>query len=214
MQDNNTDNFHKVVKEKLKIGQVIKNYKELCKILNEKKRSGKSKILQIKNWERYFTFERNIIQYIVTEIYDYPMPKINLHKKEFEQLNISIENENKIGVYSITLDNDIYIGSTIKGFRERFMQHRNKDNPLKHTYDMIQNGGIFEAIWIAEEDTEELTIRQKEKEYIECYIGLSEWNVINLKYGYKTAYNNIKIKKNDYDTVVSLLQNNNIYYKG
>jgi len=130
------------------------------------------------------------------------------------QFEIPRYNENKTGVYSITLDNNIYIGSTVKGFRERFREHIYKNNPLTHTYEMMQNGGIFKTLWIAKDGTEELTIRQKEKEYIECYIGLSEWNVINLKYGYKTAYNNIKIKKNDYDTVVSLLQDNNIYYKG
>ena len=43
----------------LKIGDTIKNYKEMCSLLGEKiTNGGKSKEAQIKNWERYFQYER------------------------------------------------------------------------------------------------------------------------------------------------------------
>ena len=223
MQDNNIDNFYELVKKNLAIGLIVKNYKEMCRLFNEKIKSGNSKILQLKNWQRYFTWINDKQKIIIKNIHNKPLPKIDLrhdgnnkgNRKDYKQFNISTNNDDdlKKGVYKIISDNNIYIGSTNNNFRERFIMHMSKNNPLKHTYNMIHNGGVFEAIWIAEEDIEESVIRKKEKEYIEYYIGLSEWNVINLRYGYKIKYSNIKIKKNDYNTVISLLQDNNIYYK-
>ena len=59
----------------LSIGSVIKNYKELCGILEEKVLDGKSRRLQIENWKRYFDFERQGNKYIIKEIYPTPLPK-------------------------------------------------------------------------------------------------------------------------------------------
>ena len=35
-------------------GQIFKNYKKLCEYLEEQVRTGKSKQLQLKDWNRYF----------------------------------------------------------------------------------------------------------------------------------------------------------------
>ena len=42
----------------LKKGQVVKNYKEMCLVLQEEIKTGKSKQLQLKDWERYFSYHK------------------------------------------------------------------------------------------------------------------------------------------------------------
>ena len=54
---------------------IIKNYPELCEIIGEKNRTGKSKILQLKEWERYFEYDKVGNQFIIREIYDTPLDK-------------------------------------------------------------------------------------------------------------------------------------------
>lgn len=61
--------------EKLEVGTICKNYKELCNLLGEPIKSGKSKEYQVKNWERYFKYDRDKYKFIITEIYDTPMIK-------------------------------------------------------------------------------------------------------------------------------------------
>ena len=57
------------MKGKLKEGQVIKNYKELCKILDLKIEAGNSKIAQMKELERYYKFSKQGYKIIVEEVY-------------------------------------------------------------------------------------------------------------------------------------------------
>lgn len=71
-------NFFKQI---LLVGQVIKNYKILCKLLNEPELNGNSKIAQHKEWERYFSYIKEGQKYIITEIYDSPIPKQDLRSK-------------------------------------------------------------------------------------------------------------------------------------
>lgn len=78
----NNDNFEwEIDISKLVIGMVIKNYKELCTILNEETRAGKSKQLQLKNWKRYFDWEKDGQKFIIVDIYDTPLPKEDLRRK-------------------------------------------------------------------------------------------------------------------------------------
>ena len=53
----------------LVIGMAIKNYKELCTILNEEVKTGKAKQLQLKNWKRYFDWEKDGQKFIIVDIY-------------------------------------------------------------------------------------------------------------------------------------------------
>ncbi|AKA71950.1 hypothetical protein [Clostridium scatologenes] len=63
--------------ENLKEGQTVKTYKELCNLLDEKVKSGKSKQLQIKEWDRYFKQHKEGNQFTIDEIYAEPLPKID-----------------------------------------------------------------------------------------------------------------------------------------
>ena len=65
--------------ENLKVGQIVKNYKELCEILNvEARKSGSnSHKAQLKDFNRYFEFEKQGHKYIIKNIYDKPKDKID-----------------------------------------------------------------------------------------------------------------------------------------
>ena len=53
-------------------------YKELCTIRGESVKTGKSKQLQLKDWQRYFTWENPTKQtFLITEVYDVPFEKID-----------------------------------------------------------------------------------------------------------------------------------------
>lgn len=59
----------------LYVGQVFKNYKELCRALDEKVMAGNSKKAQLKEWERYFSYTKDGHKFIITEIYSEPKEK-------------------------------------------------------------------------------------------------------------------------------------------
>lgn len=81
--------------QELKEGQVIKNYKELCEVLGEKPKVGKSKQLQLKKFDRYFEYTREGNKYIITKIYDKKKKKEDnrggnnkVYVEDFERLMI------------------------------------------------------------------------------------------------------------------------------
>lgn len=61
--------------EKLQKGMVVHNYREMCKLLGEEVKTGNAKMYQLKEWSRYFQFEKNKHQFTITEIYDTPISK-------------------------------------------------------------------------------------------------------------------------------------------
>ncbi len=78
------------------IGLVVKNYKEMCILLNEDTKTGKAKIKQIENWKRFFDFEKlsNSNEYIILDIYPEPFPKGTKRNTQFtNQLAVLILRE-------------------------------------------------------------------------------------------------------------------------
>lgn len=59
---------------RLKVGQIYKNYKEICNALKTLPTSSDSKVSQLRNWERYFSWEKKGHKFIIKEIYDKPKP--------------------------------------------------------------------------------------------------------------------------------------------
>ena len=60
----------------LQIGQIVKNYKELCALLGEEfKQGGDSRKAQLKEFARYFEWEKSGQKFLITDIYDTPLPK-------------------------------------------------------------------------------------------------------------------------------------------
>ena len=208
------------------MGQIIPNYRKLCKILGIKIADGSSKACQMKDLERYFKYHKSGNKIIIDEIYLEPLPKIDgrggnqgggHNRKDFPNFLISTKDENKIGVYKIILNNDIYIGSTIVGFRHRFLSHNNeKCNSVPFTYDMLKDGAIFDIIEICE-GLSEPQIRKIENLYIEEYKKDINWNLINSKSAWsytepKQRYKNIniKVKAEDHGKTLKLLKELNL----
>ena len=61
-------------------GLVVKNYKEMCGLLGCEINTGNSKKSQLKNWKRYFNYEKSGQKFIITEIYDTPFPSEDARK--------------------------------------------------------------------------------------------------------------------------------------
>ena len=204
--------------ENLYEGQIIKNYRALCKLLNIEVVGGNAKMKQIKELKRYCDFKRDKNKYIITKIFDEPIQKKKLPivKNEYKNLKVPLEQWNNYGVYSITLDNDIYIGSTITQFRKRYREHeKGYDKMMKHTYDLINNGGVFEVVFDMTGINDVDLIRMVEDEFIKYYLEHPDWNLINkYKSSYKdkkeNPYKNIKIPKENYYEALQLLYKHNL----
>lgn len=54
---------------KLNNGQVIKNYKTMCEILEEPYVGGKSKIIQLDKWKLYFDYSKDGVKFIINDVY-------------------------------------------------------------------------------------------------------------------------------------------------
>lgn len=61
--------------EKLEVGLIVKNYKEMCSLFGEGTCTGKSKELQLKNWNRFFNHQKQGHKFIITEIFKEAKPK-------------------------------------------------------------------------------------------------------------------------------------------
>ena len=190
--------------ENLKEGLIVKNYKEMCLLLGEEERTGNSKISQLKEWKRHFGFYKEGNKFIITEIYDEPKNKEDGRSegnnknglKKYNNLKIKEDKYNNIGIYKITLNNDIYIGSTIVGFRERFKGHNyGNSQSMQHTYELLQNGGVFEILHDMTGVEDEELIRMVENEFIKMYLLDKNWNIINRKDGAKSFDKTYKKKK-------------------
>lgn len=66
--------------KQLQVGQEFKNYKALCTFLGEPNKTGKSKQLQLKDWERYFSHDKNGNKFIITYIHSNPLDKVDNRK--------------------------------------------------------------------------------------------------------------------------------------
>ncbi|MCF2642246.1 hypothetical protein I6E50_07485 [Roseburia hominis] len=71
---------HSVDTSGFAVGMVIKNYKELCNLLGQEVKSGKSKKLQLEDFKRYFDWEKSGQKFIITDIYDTPLTKEDRRK--------------------------------------------------------------------------------------------------------------------------------------
>ena len=149
----------------LSIGMTVKNYKVLCRLLGQETTTGKAKQYQLKNFERYFAWEKAGQKFVIVDIHNPPLEKIDLrklgnntgHYKTYNgTYNVDAKYNHAKGVYKIQLDNDVYIGSTIMGFRKRYIDHsENYQNMMDHTQRLLQNGGVFEILWIAPDNSSE-----------------------------------------------------------
>ena len=63
--------------ENLKNGQVLKNYKELCKVLDIEPKDGNTKKAQIKELERYCKYHKEGNKFVIDEIFSKELEKVD-----------------------------------------------------------------------------------------------------------------------------------------
>ena len=56
-------------------GQIIKNYKELCSLIDEKTKTSDSKLSQLKELKRFVNYHNEGHKFIIDEIYELPKAK-------------------------------------------------------------------------------------------------------------------------------------------
>ena len=61
--------------QSLTSGLVLKSYKDLCVALEVPIKTGKSKQIQLEDFSRYFTYTKDKYKYIITEVFEEPLPK-------------------------------------------------------------------------------------------------------------------------------------------
>lgn len=62
-------------------GLIVKNYKEMCQLLDEKITDGNSKKSQLNNWKRYFDFQKDGQKFVILKVYDKPFPTDEARQK-------------------------------------------------------------------------------------------------------------------------------------
>jgi len=223
----NKDNYKKI----LKIGEI--KPKELMEYFgNEAQKKRYSKIRKIcgntmegilNNSKKFCIIEKiKRGTYTIISIHEKAidvLEKESHRNKEYKNISYDKEYDKKKGVYSIILENKIYIGSTIRGFRDRHRSYCcNKDkNKGQRLYN---EGGIIDILW-STDSSDELEIRLKEIEYIDYYNLHTDYIVVNkadnvftLKDKNKLIdYNKILIRDYDYEKVLDLLKKEKILYK-
>lgn len=144
----------------------------------------------------------------------------NNKEKIYSQLIIKEEEYCNIGIYSIVIEDNIYIGSTIVGFRKRFQSHYlGSDKSMEHTKDMLDNGATFNILHNMTGIEDEPLIRMVENEYINYFKESSKLSVINTNKAWsytekkpmivetegKSKYKQIKVLEENYDEIMELL---------
>lgn len=71
------------------------NYKIACKELSETLKGGESKVSQLNDWNRYFTFHKDGNAIVVDVIRDVPLPKINKRRKIKGKWTMLFQNKKK-----------------------------------------------------------------------------------------------------------------------
>lgn len=198
------------------VGQIVKNYKELCVLLGQEiSKGGSSRKAQLKEFARYFEWERDGQKYIITDIYDTPLSKkdgrLDGHFRAgiINTYDVPKVLSNKIGVYKIQHNNMVYVGSTKVGFRARYTQHCRGYSGMEHTKKLLDNGGIYSIIWVANDNDTEQAIRKKEQYYLELYRSKG-YIIVNKEDVIKSKTKNIKLREKDYRKAVQILSDQGI----
>lgn len=136
---------------RLESGMVVKNYKEMCRILEEEICEGNSKKAQLKEWSRYFVWEKKGQKFIILDIYDEPLPKDdgrqnkNIYVQYIEVILMKIlsKQKNTKDPFYITTNqlwkllgmiNDNYKNISLDELNERILEYEIKSFDMKKFY--------------------------------------------------------------------------------
>lgn len=173
----------------------------------------------------YCNYTKQGNKYIINKIYEKPLLeelKISSMKnyKDIPNCKVSVLKWDNTGIYYIIKDNNIYIGSTMTGFRKRFLAHYNGyNNKIEYTYEMLQNGADFYILYDMTGIEDEILTRRIEQEYINYFKNYTDYNVLNVndttksttkknKIKYKTL--KLKLIESEYEQAIQLLRDNGL----
>ena len=69
-----TPDISTITTENLIIGDYT-TYKKLCELLNEPYKNGNAKEAQLKEWKRYFDYEKIGTKFLILDVYNEPLEK-------------------------------------------------------------------------------------------------------------------------------------------
>ncbi len=88
----------------LKPGDIISDYKELCTLVQEEIKGGDSKKAKLKEFERYFQYEKHGRKFLILDVYDTPLPKNDKRKDGNRKIYVTYI-ESILLMYRDRLDN-------------------------------------------------------------------------------------------------------------
>lgn len=225
-----TELKEKLLKLEEYIGRSL-TYRHICDICGIEYSNGNTKAKQLKVLESLFLVEKRGTRYFIKKRREHPTKIIDGRSKgsgtgrfkEYPQFKIPEGHFHGKGIYSIILNNEIYIGST-KDFRYRFISYM-KDGIESVGRDMLLRGATFELIEEVDKDLDKDSLERLEDKYIQIYQNNPDWIVANKKGAFrldsrinnrkqskKKNFTNIVVNQDDYDLIIRLLEENNIAY--
>ena len=194
--------------------KTYKNYKELCKAMEWEEKAGNSRVSQLKELGSLCEYHKEGNKFVIDEVFENPIPikdgRVG-NFKNYPQFKVNKDKWYNKGVYMIKFDNQVYIGSTIN-FRNRFMEHRNYKGVMKHTYELLNNGGEFFILHDMNDVEDIELIRQVEEEYILFYTHETDYDVVNRRMSTlaskepKIKYKSIRVEEEHYKEILELLK--------
>ena len=190
-------------------------------------KGGNAKKKQLEDLERYCIYHKEGNKFVVDYVFLEPITTIKEHKKKnYPQLKLNKEEWENKGIYAIKLGNQIYIGSTTRGFKQRFREHLYGTlDSMKHTQELLKQGGEFFILHDMNDIEDIELIRQIEEEYILFYTHETDYDVVNRRVNTsafekpkksekpKIKYKTIKIEENRLSEVLEILDERGVCYK-
>ena len=217
-------NIQQLARERLEEREY--GYSELCKVLGMKAyKSGNggqkaqlNKIAKAREIEEVpgVWRGRSVTRYKIGKIKDYCDEIKDYYDKIKESCNIERNHWSSKGIYSIVLNDIVYIGKTESGFRARFMQHhKNYNNQSEKTKKLLIGGGKFTPIHFMNEVEDPILFLMVEDLFINMYKDMG-YNVINERTNMpikkpkkiKPKKKKIKVFEKDLDKIIEFAINN------
>ena len=116
-------------------GREIKNYKELCKLLEIKEKTGEGKQNQLRKIEQYIKLRKEGFQYIVEDIYKKPIFDYGKGEKSFQKLNEAVllqllqGEKNRVGT-GVLITTKKYLAKVMGYINYQFIRYWDKRGEL------------------------------------------------------------------------------------
>jgi len=191
-QININDDLYNHVQE-LEQGQEVRNYKQLCALLNQPDyQGGCQRNSQLQDFQRYFEYQKVGQKFVITDIFDTPLAKEDKrtishgrerYKIKSDNYLIDPKDNNARGVFKIQFGNLVYIGKTTQGFRRAYQCSYNDYNGMiPVTKEMLNNGATFEILWKATEEDSYEDIKNQRLNYLNKYKKMG-YDIANKSFG-------------------------------